>query len=91
MRKNSDPENTDVDEDNPAHIEGNNSFKVRMKDNYKTLTTKIRKVLGAIVRQDASGNIEEDDLGTPLYINSSNAHSILLNDLSSMITSKDFV
>lgn len=88
--ENSDSENTDVDEDTHIEIGGGNSFKVRMKDNYKTLTTKIRKVLGSIVRQDASGNIEEDDLGTPLYINSSNAHSILLNDLSSMITSKDF-
>lgn len=85
-----DIENTDVDENTHVDIGGGNSFKVRMRDNFKTLTTKVKKVLSSIVRHDANGNIEEDDLGTPLYINARNVHGILIDELSSMIDSKDF-
>lgn len=86
-----DTENIGVNEESSDLIGGKSSFKVRQKNNYQTLTTRIRKVLSSIVRKDSTGNIEQDDLGTALYMNSRTAHAILLDKLSSMITSKDFV
>lgn len=89
--ENEENENTNINEDVHVDIGGGTSFKVRMKDNFKTLTPKIYKVLGSTVQVDVTGEPLLDDLGTPQYLSPRNVHGILGDELSSMISSEDFV
>ena len=82
-----DPQNEDIS----VRIEGNTSFKVRQQDNYKTLSNKVRSVLSSIVATDAYGEVMKDDLGTIQYLNPRNTHGILIDELSWMMSSNDFV
>ena len=88
----SDNEASDDDEamDRATGNEGWN-YKVRFTDPYSTLSRDVKKVLSSIVRTDNNGNIDVDDLGNPRYLNPEYTHVVLLNELSGMIDSDDFM
>lgn len=88
--ENEESENNPLDENVSVRIEGNTSIKVRMMDNYKTLTKKVREIIGNITAVNANGETLLDDLGTVQYLNPANIYGILIDELSGMISPTDF-
>lgn len=86
-------ENNDIDvvnEDEPQDYSGGNTYKVRQRDNYQTLTTKIKEIISSIPLINEFGELIQDDLGNTQYLDPRNTHAILLDGLSHMISSEDF-
>ena len=80
----------DDEEGNRATGNGGWSFQVRFVDPYSSLSKDVKRVLSNIKRVDASGQIETDDLANVMYLDSAYAHTVLLNELSSMADPDDF-
>lgn len=80
----------DNEEGNRATGNDGWSFQVRFIDPYTSLSRNVRKVLSNIIRVDADGNPEMDDLGNVRYLNSEYTHAVLLNIMSSIVDVEDF-
>jgi len=80
------------DDEDGARVTGNDgwNFQVRFVDPYTSLSKNVKRILSNIVRVDADGNPEVDDLGNVRYLNSEYAHTALLNVMSSIVDVEDF-
>lgn len=80
------------DDPNGNRTTGNEgwSYKVRFVDPYSSLSAKVKRALSNIYMTDSAGDPIYDDLGNIRYMTKEKCHAILLDELSSMIDSKDF-
>jgi hypothetical protein len=80
------------DDEEGTRVTGNDgwSFQVRFIDPYTSLSKNVKRILSNIIRVDAEGNEEFDDLGNLRYLNPEYAHTALLNIMSSIVDIEDF-
>lgn len=80
------------DDEEGTRVTGNDgwSFQVRFIDPYTSLSKNVKRVLSNIIRVDAEGNEEFDDLGNLRYLNPEYAHTALLNIMSGIVDVEDF-
>ena len=81
------------DDDEGKRAEGNTgwAFKVRFVDPHTTLSKSVKRVLGNLIKLDKEGNIVYNDLGGVTYLDERYVYSILMNNLSKMISPDDFI
>jgi len=79
-------------DDNEDGASGNDgwSYQVRFVDPHSSLSKDVKRVISGLVKETADGSIDTDDLGNVRYINEEYAHTVLLNELSTMVDADDF-
>ena len=81
------------DDEDGNRAEGNAgwSFKVRFVDPRTSLSKNTKKILSSIKKESSQNVAEVDDLGNIRYLSGDSAYNILMDGLSTMVDSDDFV
>lgn len=80
------------DDEDGKRVEGNIgwSYQVRFTDPRTSISMATKAIISNIKMVDNDGLDMEDDLGRPIYMDEGYVHTVLLNELSDMISPDDF-